>query len=84
MEPEETKSGSKSGQIADFEVNLGEREKSPSRRQLEDKDSFCDLFLIYGLNHEKYINERKKTYEVLSSYPDIEANPHVAQDNNYI
>lgn len=49
-----------------------------------DKDSFCSLFLVYGLNHEKYINERKKAYEILGSYPDLATHPEVAEENNYI
>ena len=50
----------------------------------QDGDSFCEQFVIYGLNHKKYINDRIKSYEILSSFPDIKDNPKVAEDNNYV
>ena len=50
----------------------------------QDCDSFCELFVIYGLNHKKYINNRIKSYEILSSFPDVKENQKVAEDNNYI
>lgn len=55
-----------------------------SKQDQGEKDSFCSLFLIYGLNHEKYVNKRAMSFEILSSQPDLKANPLVAQENNYI
>jgi len=43
-----------------------------------DRDTFCSLFLVYGLNHEKYINQRKKAFEILGSYPDLVSHPEVS------
>ena len=34
-------------------------------------ESFCKLFLIYGLNHKKFAETGEEKYEVLGSYPDL-------------
>ena len=34
-------------------------------------ESFCKLFLIYGLDHKKFAKNGEEKYEVLGSYPDL-------------
>jgi hypothetical protein len=70
--------------IVDNEVVNSFTKTEETKESVEDQDSFCSLFLIYGLNHLKYIKDRNKTCEILSSYPDLNQNPSVVHDNNYI
>lgn len=43
--------------------------KAPSEEQAE---SLCTLFLIFGLNATKYVENNKETsYEILGSYPSL-------------
>jgi hypothetical protein len=41
--------------------------------------------VIFGLNHTKYIrNEGEIEFEVLGSYPDIEKDSEVFENNKYV
>ena len=46
---------------------------------------FCSLFVIFGLNATKFVNEDfKQSYEVLDSYPDLQRHPEVAADHKFV
>ena len=47
------------------------------------RHSFCQLFLIYGLNVNKFENYHQ-AYEILGSFPDLLTDQATADDNNYI
>lgn len=46
-------------------------------------ESFCKLFLIYGLDHRKFAEDGEEKYEILGSYPDL-SDKQVREDNRYI
>ena len=46
-------------------------------------ESFCKLFLIYGLNHKKFAENKEVSYEILGSYPSL-SDKQVQEDNRYI
>ena len=46
-------------------------------------ESFCKLFLIYGLNHKKFADNKEVSYEILGSYPSL-SDKQVQEDNRYI
>ena len=58
---------------------------SDSKKVESQRKSFCSLFIIFGLNASKYVNEDfKEEYEVLGSYPDLQKHPEVAAEHKFV
>lgn len=45
--------------------------------------SFCQLFLIFGLNVSKF-EQLQQSYEILASHPSLEQEPDLAVEHNYL
>ena len=58
--------------------------KSELQQKLK-KEPFCSLFVIFGLNASKFVqNDFEETYDVLGSYPNLDKNPDIASEHKFV
>ena len=61
-----------------------EEVKLPQQKVESSRESFCSLFVIFGLNASKFVENREEEYEVLGSYPDLQQHPEVAAEHKFV